>query len=140
MNGVRDTRALSRDAWSPARPGLVEKLIREHERHRQRRPGRERGDLAQHPQARSDLRPALGEGVQAGPEEDVLGDAPAGLLGGQFLDETGAGHDGRPEAASAVRVHVRAGPPAVAGSCQPQADLILEHVRRGVDQDVHRPP
>ena len=39
-----------------------------------------------------------------------------------------------------LRVHVRASAPAVVGRRQPQADLVLEHVRRRVDLDVHRPP
>ena len=34
----------------------------------------------EHPQAGGDLRPALGEGVEAGAEDDVLADAVAGLL------------------------------------------------------------
>ena len=42
--------------------------------------------------------------------------------------------------AGAVRVHVRAVAPAVVGRRQPQADLVLEHVRRRIDLDVHRPP
>ena len=38
------------------------------------------------PQAVAELGPALGEGVQAGTEDDELGDAGVGLLGHQVLD------------------------------------------------------
>ena len=72
----------------------------------------------EHPQAGGDLRPALGEGVQAGAEDDVLADAAAGLLHDQILDEASTGHDGGAEAARAVRVHVRAAAPAVVRSRQ----------------------
>ena len=92
------------------------------------------------PQAGGDLRSALGEGVQAGAEEDVLADAPGGLLGHQILDEPGPGHDGGPEAAGEVGVHVRALAPPVVGGHQLQADLVVEHMRRRVDLDVHGPP
>jgi hypothetical protein len=37
-------------------------------------------------------------------------------------------------------VHVAAVTPAVIGGCQAQADLVLEHVRRRIDLDVHGPP
>jgi hypothetical protein len=45
---------------------------------------------------------ALGEGVQAGAEDDVLGDAVRGLLGYQVLGETRAGQDARAVAAGAA--------------------------------------
>jgi hypothetical protein len=92
------------------------------------------------PQTGDDLRPALGEGVQAGSENDVLPDAAAGLLHDQILDEAGAGHDGGPEEGRELRVHVQAVAPAVVGGRQPQADLVLEHVRRRIHQDVQGPP
>src|SRR5467141_368444 len=41
----------------------------------------------EYPQARGDLRPALGERVQAGAEDDVLGDAAAGCFSDEVLDE-----------------------------------------------------
>ena len=44
-------------------------------------------------QPRRDFGPALGEGVQAGAEDDVLLDAAVGLLGDQVFDEAGPGHD-----------------------------------------------
>ena len=49
------------------------------------------------PQAGGELRPALGEGVQAGAEDDVLADAAASLLHDQILDEASTGHDGGAE-------------------------------------------
>lgn len=73
-------------------------------------------------------------------QNHVLVDAPVSLLGDQVLDEAGAGHDGRPEPAGGTRVHVRATAPVVAGGRQPQAGLVLEHMGRRVDLDVHGPP
>ena len=67
----------------------------------------------EHPQAGGDLRPALGEGVQAGAEDDVLADAAASLFHDQILDEASTGHDGCAEGARALRVHVRTAAPAV---------------------------
>jgi hypothetical protein len=80
------------------------------------------------------------EGVQAGPQDDVLADAVPGLLDHQVLDEAGAGHHARPVPAGGAGVHVRAAAPAVAGGRQPQADLVFEHVGRWVNLDVHGPP
>ncbi len=51
----------------------------------------------EHEQAGGDLRSALGEGVQARSEDDVLADAAASLLHDQILDEASAGHDGGAE-------------------------------------------
>ena len=64
----------------------------------------------------------------------------AGLLGNQILDRASPGDDGRPVSAGGVRVHVPAASPAVVGGCQPQADLVLEHMGRRVDLEVHGPP
>ncbi|MFZ2048383.1 MAG: class I SAM-dependent methyltransferase [Trebonia sp.] len=58
----------------------------------------------------------------------------------EILDEPGPGHHVRPETAREHRVHVRPVPPAGVGRRQPQPHLVLEHVRRRVDQHVHRPP
>ena len=63
-------------------------------------------------------------------------DAAAGLLGDEVLHEAGAGHDARPEPAGAVRVHVRTVAPVVVGRRELQADLVLEHMGRGIDLDV----
>ena len=84
----------------------------------------------EHPQAGGDLRPALGEGVEAGSEDDVLADAAAGLFHDQVLDEASTGHDGGAEEARALRVHVRTAAPAFVRGRQPQADLVFEHMRR----------
>jgi hypothetical protein len=87
-----------------------------------------------------DLRPALGEGVQAGSEDRVLGDAAASLFHNQILDEASTGHDGGAERPGEVRVHVGAAVPVLVRSRQPQPNFVFEHVRRRVDLDVHRPP
>ena len=92
------------------------------------------------PEAGAELGPALGESVEAGAEDDVLGDAGGGLLGHQVLDEAGAGHDRGPEPAGADRMHVGTVAPVGVGCRQLQADDVLEHVRRRVDLDVQRPP
>jgi hypothetical protein len=92
------------------------------------------------PQARGDLRPALGEGVQARSEDDVLADAAAGLFHDQILVEARTAHDRCPEEARAMRVHVRAEAPAFVGGCQPQANLVFEHVRRRIDLNMHGSP
>lgn len=94
----------------------------------------------EYPQTVGELRPALGEGVQARAQDHVLADTAAGLLGDQILDEPRTGHDGRAVPGGGPRVHVRAAPPAVIGVHQAQADLVLDHVRRRVGLDVHRPP
>ncbi len=91
-------------------------------------------------QPRGDLRPALREGVEAGAEDDVLADAAARPLDDQILDEARAGHDGGAGPARAGRVHVRTAAPAVARRQEPQADLVLEHVRRRIDLCVQGPP
>src|SRR2546422_2601515 len=44
------------------------------------------------PQAGGDLRPALGERVQAGAEDDVLGDAVAGLFGDRKSTRLNSSH------------------------------------------------
>ncbi|GAA3369778.1 hypothetical protein GCM10017744_090860 [Streptomyces antimycoticus] len=62
------------------------------------------------------------------------------LADAEQLDETGAGHNGRPEPAGGVRIRVGAAAPVVVGGRQPQADLVVEYVRRWVDLDMHRPP
>jgi hypothetical protein len=91
-------------------------------------------------QAGGDPGAALGEGVQAGSEDDVLADAVAGLFHYEVLDETGPGHGGCPGTAGGIPVHVRAAAPAVVRGHQPQADLVVEHMRRRVDPEVHGPP
>lgn len=54
-----------------------------------------------------------------------------GLLGNQVL-ETSPRDNGRPETAGGTRVHVAAAAPAIPGSSQLQADLVVKHVgRRG---------
>ena len=90
-------------------------------------------------QTGGELRPALGEGVQARSEDDVLPDAAGGLLRDEIFDEASAGHDGGAEGPR-ERAHVRAAAPALVGRRQLQADLVFEHVRRRIDLDVQRPP
>ena len=94
----------------------------------------------EHAKAGGELRPALREGVETRPEDDVLVDAAAGLLHDEVLDEASARHDGRPERARALRVHVRTATPALVGSREPQTDLVVEHVRRRIDLDVQGAP
>jgi predicted TIM-barrel fold metal-dependent hydrolase len=89
--------------------------------------------------AGGDLRSSLGEGVEARPQENVLTDAPVGLGCDQVLDEAGPGDDGGPEPTGEDRVHVRTAAPPVVGGCQLEADLVVEHVGRRVDLDVHGP-
>src|SRR5580698_6091052 len=48
----------------------------------------------EHPEAGGDLRPALGEGIQTCTQDNVLGDASAGLLDHQILDEPSTGDNG----------------------------------------------
>ena len=108
---------------APTLPGLGTRLI----------------DL-EHPESGGELGPALGEGVEARAQDHVLGDAEVGPLGDQILDETGPSHDGSAEPTRAVRVHVRAGAPAIVGRRQLQTDLVVEHVGRRVEHDVHRAP
>jgi hypothetical protein len=91
-------------------------------------------------EARGDLWPALGERVHARSENDVLVDPVAGLFFDQVLDEAGAGDDGRAEEACGVRVHVRAAAPAIVWGNQPEANFVLEHVRRRIELEVHGPP
>ena len=94
----------------------------------------------EYPQPGGDLRPALDEGVQAGAEDDVLGDAVAGLFGDQILNEASTGHDSCSVATGGLRVHVRTATPAFVGGRQPQANLVFKHMRRRIDLDVHGPP
>ena len=94
----------------------------------------------ENPEARGNVGPALGKGVQAGAQDDVLGDALFGLLGHQVLDETSPGDNGGPKRPGAGRVHIRAAPPSVVGIGQLQPDHVLEHMGRRVDLDVHGPP
>ena len=72
----------------------------------------------EHEQTGGELRPALGEGVQARSEDDVLADAVGGLFHDQILDEAGAGHDGGAEGPRELRVHVRTAAPSVVRSRQ----------------------
>ena len=46
----------------------------------------------------------------------------------------------RPEEAGAGFVHVRTSAPIAGGGCQLQSDLVNEHMGRGINLDVHRPP
>jgi hypothetical protein len=62
------------------------------------------------------------------------------LLGYQVLDEASAGDDRGAKPARSVRIHVRASTPTVVRGHQSQADLVLEHVGRRIDEKVHRPP
>jgi hypothetical protein len=94
----------------------------------------------EHPQPRGEAGPALGEGVQARAQDDVLPDAAVGLLGHEVLDEPRPGHDPGPEPAGALGVHVPALAPVRVRVGQLQADLVGQHVRRRVDLDVHGPP
>ncbi len=94
----------------------------------------------EHLQTRGHLGTALHERVQPGPQQHVLGHALPGLLDDQIFGEPGPGHDAGPERAGAVRVHVTPVPPVLGRVNQPQADLVLEHVRRRIDQRVHGPP
>jgi len=94
----------------------------------------------EHKQVGGDLRPALGESVQARSENDVLADAIAGLFHDQVLDEASTGHDGCSKVARGMWVHVRTATPAFVGGRQPQANLIFEHMRRRIDLDMHGPP
>ena len=71
----------------------------------------------EHAQARGELGPALGEGVQARAEDDVLRDAAGGLLRDEILDEASAGHDGGAEGPR-ERAHVGTVAPAVVGRRQ----------------------
>jgi len=94
----------------------------------------------EYPQAGGDLRLTLGEGVQAGAENDVLADTPTGLFNDQILDEAGTGHDGCAEGAREVRVHVRTLAPTIPRGDQSQADLVFKHMRRWIDLDVQGSP
>jgi hypothetical protein len=91
-------------------------------------------------QAGSEFRPALSEGVEASPEDDVLADAMTGLFHDQILDEASPGHDGCSGSARGVRIHVWPTPPAFVGGCQAQANFVVEHMRRRIDAEVHGPP
>jgi hypothetical protein len=82
----------------------------------------------------------LGKGVEAGAENNVLIDTAAGLLRDQILDKAPPGDDGGAENAGEVRVHIGAAAPAIIRGDQPEADFITQHMRRGIDLDVQRPP
>jgi hypothetical protein len=94
----------------------------------------------EHPQPGGHLRSALGEGVQARPEEDVLADAAAGLFDHQILDEARAGQDGGAEGAGEGGLHVRPVAPPVVRGGQAQAHHVFEDVRRRIDLHVQGPP
>lgn len=47
--------------------------------------------------ARGEFRPALGEGIEPGPEDDVLAHAAPHFLGDEIPDEASAGDDARSE-------------------------------------------
>ena len=70
----------------------------------------------EHPYPPGQVRPALGEGVQAGAEQYVLGHAAGRLLDHEILDEAGPGDDRGTEPAGPFGVHVRSRPPLVTGS------------------------
>ena len=93
----------------------------------------------EHEQTGGELRPTLGEGVQARSEDDVLPDATGSLFRDEIFDEASAGHDGGAEGPR-ERAHVRTAAPSVVWSRQLQADFVFEHVRRRIDFDVQRPP
>ncbi len=88
---------------------------------------------------RRNLRPALGEGVQAGSQDHVLADV-LSMLYNQILDEAGTRHDGGAEKPGALRVHVRPAAPAILRRRQLETNFVLKHVRRRIDLDVQGPP
>src|SRR5205807_6886687 len=94
----------------------------------------------EHLQAGGDLRPALGETVEARSEDNVLADAAASLFHNQILDEASTGHDGGAEEARGLWVHVRTAAPAVVRGRQLEANLVFEHMWQRIDLDVHGPP
>ena len=69
-------------------------------------------------QTGGNLWPALGEGVQARSQNDVLADAPGNLLHDEILDKASPGHNGCAEEACRLRVlsgrwrQLSSGPPA----------------------------
>jgi hypothetical protein len=91
-------------------------------------------------QASGDVRPALGERVKPGAQDDVLVHAATGLLDDQVLDEAGARDDGGAKEFRALRVHVRTVAPAIVRRRQPQANVVVQHMRRRIDLDVQGPP
>src|SRR6185295_8635563 len=94
----------------------------------------------EHAQARRHLRLALGEGVEACSEDDVLADAAPCLLGDEVLDEASARDDRRPNAPRPLRIHVLPVAPAVLRQRQLETDLVLEYVRRRIELNVHGAP
>jgi hypothetical protein len=56
---------------------------------------------------RADVRPTLGEGVEARPQNYVLRHAMGSLLENQILHEPSSGHDAGPEPSGASWVHDR---------------------------------
>lgn len=72
--------------------------------------------------AGGELRPALGEGIHPGAQDDVLADASARLLGNQILDESSTGEDGRllpAELTPGSMSGRRSRPSSGAASCRP---------------------
>ena len=88
-----------------------------------------------------ELRPALGEGVEARAEDDVLVDAalPACSATRSSMKRARATMEARngrvPSGCMSAALA-----PALVRRRQLQADLVLEHVRRRIDLDVQRPP
>lgn len=94
----------------------------------------------EHPERGGDVRPTLGEGVQSGSQEDVLVNAPRGLVHDEILHEAGAGRAGGAGAPRGLDVHVRAAAPVLVRGRQPQPDLVVDHMRRRIGLDVQGPP
>ncbi|MGC3965329.1 MAG: hypothetical protein QM803_18980 [Rhodocyclaceae bacterium] len=67
-------------------------------------------------------------------------DALLRALDHQILNEPRPRHDGRAKQARAFGMHVRASSPVRIGRCQPQADVVVEHVRRSIDFQMQCTP
>jgi hypothetical protein len=91
-------------------------------------------------QAPAQIRPPLREGVETGAQDDVLADAARRLGGDEILHDPRARHDARAEGAGEAGIHVAPLAPGILGRGQPQADLVVQHVRRRIDRHVQRPP
>ncbi len=91
-------------------------------------------------EARRDLRPPLREAVQAGAEDDVLAHSEAGLFHNKVFDEAGAADDRGAKRSCELRIHVAASKPAFTRGQQLEADLVVQHMRRGIHRDMQRTP
>jgi hypothetical protein len=82
------------------------------------------------------LWPALGEGVKARAEDDVLSDAVVSLFRYEVLDKASAYHNTRTVASHGASLHVRTVAPSLARTDQLEANLVFKHMRRRVNFNV----